>query len=129
MNALKATPLAAPVRITATATGAAIDLRSFDGVAMLTLNSGAMEAAATTMDVKIQHSADGSTGWTDATVLRGSSYVPLAFAQVTNAAASSQQIDFNVKDLKRYIREVKTLAGTSPAVTAGVSLIAKLQKT
>jgi hypothetical protein len=126
MNALQVKPLVVPARITANTNGPAIDLRSYDGRAMIALNAGATEGAGQTLDVKIQHSADGSTGWADATVSPGGGN--LAFAQVTNAAGGSAQvIEFVTKDLKRYIRAVQTLGGTSPAVTAGVSLIAKAQ--
>ena len=68
MNALQVKPLVVPARITATTNGPALDLRSYDGRAMIALNSGATEAAGQTLDVKIQHSADGATGWADATV-------------------------------------------------------------
>lgn len=125
MNALQVKPLVVPARITATTNGPAIDLRSYDGRAMIALNSGATEGAGQTLDVKIQHSADGATGWTDATVSPGGGN--LAFAQVTNAAASAQTIEFITKDLHRYVRAVQTLGGASAAVTASVSLIAKAQ--
>lgn len=125
MNALQVKPLVVPARITATTNGPAIDLRSYDGRAMIALNSGATEGAGQTLDVKIQHSADGATNWTDATVSPGGGN--LAFAQVTNAGASAQTIEFVTKDLHRYVRAVQTLGGASPAVTASVSLIAKAQ--
>lgn len=125
MNGLQNKPLAVAARITATFTGAAIDLRPYEGQAMIHLNSAAMENAASTMDAKIQHSVDGATAWTDAVTLP--SGAALAFAQVTNAAASAQTIEFNTTDTHRYIRVVETLAGTTPAVTAAISMTAKLQ--
>ncbi len=128
MNALQIKPLVVPVRITATTNGPAVDLLAFDGKAMIALNSGATEGATMTLDVKIQHSADGSTGWADATILSGAAQVPAAFAQVTNAAASAQTMDIDISTFHRYIRAVQTLAGTSPAVTAAVSLVAKQRK-
>jgi hypothetical protein len=125
MNALKLKALAVPLRITATTNGPAVDLLPYDGQAMIHLNSGATEGAGMTLDVKIQTSADGSTGWVD--FVAAPQAAVLAFAQVTSAAASSQVIEFNTSDAKRYIRAVQTLAGSSPAVTLGVSLIAKAQ--
>lgn len=125
MNALKIKKLNTPIRITATVNGPAVDLLPYDGQAMIYLNSGATEGATMTHDVKIQHSADGATGWVDAVAAPSGN--ALAFAQVTNAAASEQVIEFNTSDLKRYIRAVQTLGGTSPAVTASISLVAKAQ--
>lgn len=124
MNALQNKPLIVPARITATTNGPAIDLLPFDGQAMVHLNSGATEGAGQTLDVKIQHSADGATGWTDAVSLP--SGLPLAFAQVTNAAASAQTIEFNTTDTHRYIRAVQTFAGVG-GVTAAASITAKRQ--
>lgn len=128
MNALQVKPLVVPSRITATTNGPAVDLLAYDGKAMISLNSGATEGATHTLDVKIQHSVDGSTNWTDATILSGASQVAAAFTQVTNAAASAQTMDIDVSNFHRYIRAVQTLAGTTPAVTAAVSLVAKQRK-
>lgn len=124
MNALKNTPLVVPARITAPANGPAVDLLPFDGQAMISLNAGATEGAGQTLDVKIQHSADGATGWTDA--VAAPSGAALAFAQVTNAGPSAQTIEFNTSDLHRYIRVVQTYVGAG-GVTAGVTLTAKRQ--
>lgn len=111
--------------ITANVTGVAFDLLPYDDKAIIYLNSSATGGAGQTLDVKIQHSADGSTGWTD--VVISPQAVNLAFTTVTNAGASNQQIEFNTNDLKRYIRAVATVAGTSPTVAAGVSLVAQKQ--
>ncbi len=128
MRALKVITLATSATITATRTGAAVDLLLYEGVALIALNSSAMAAGSTTMDAKIQHSADGTTGWTDATVLVGAAAVTLAFAQVTNAAQVAQQLQVNKNDLKRFIRTVETMAGTTPSVSSGIQLIAKRKR-
>jgi hypothetical protein len=128
MNALQIKPLVVPARLTATTNGPAVDLLAFDGKAMIGLNAGATEGATMTLDVKIQHSVDGTTNWTDATMLSGTTQVPAAFTQVTNAAASAQTLDIEISNYHRYIRAVQTLGGTSPAVTAAVTLVAKQRK-
>ena len=66
------------------------------------------------MDVKLQESSDNST-FTDIT--------DATFTQVTDAA-SSQKISINTNDVKRYLRAVGTIGGTSsPAFTYTVQLI------
>jgi hypothetical protein len=110
--------------ITANVNGPAFDLLPYDDKAIIAMNSGATGGAGQTLDMKIQHSADGATNWADVVVSpQGTN---LAFAQVTNAGASSQQIEFNTNDLKRYIRAVATIGGGA-TVAAGVSIIAQKQ--
>jgi len=126
MNALQVTTVSQPLRITASANGAAVDLYNFDGKAMLHMKSSGCEGSDNTLNIKIQHSADGSTNWTDATMpITGAA---MAFTQVVNAASAGQTLDINIADLHRYIRAVQTLAGTTPAATAYVSLVAKQRK-
>lgn len=104
------------VRSAAAATnGASFDLLTYDGDVRIVLNASATGGAGQTLDVKIQHSADGST-WTDSGV---------AFAQVTNAAASYQTLSAAAEQFHRYIRVVDTVAGSSPSVAFGVVLLAK----
>ena len=120
---MKLIALAVAVRLAATNTGTAgVDVSGYSGDARLVLNSSAGEGVGHTMTTKLQHSADnGATdAWAD---------VPgLAFAQVTNAAASQQTIDFNVDKCKRWVRVVDTLGGSSPYFTRAVSLLAKADR-
>lgn len=113
---IKSIPLAPAARLSATGNVAAVDIKNVSGHALLILNSSATEAAATTSTTKIQHSADGATGWTDSGV---------TFAQVTNAAASQQAIEIDMDQFKRFVRVVDTLAGATPFVTRSVQLIAQ----
>ncbi len=123
MRGIKITTVSQPLRISATTNGAAVDLLPYDGVAKLHMKSSGTEGAGQTLDVKIQHSADGSTGWADATMpITGAA---MAFTQVINAASAGQSLEINIADLKRYIRAVQTLAGSSPFATCYVSLVAK----
>ena len=100
--------------ITASENGAAVNVGDFTGNGYLVLNSSATGGAGQTADVKIQHSDDGTTNWTDSGV---------AFTQVTNAGASLQAQYVSLDQFKKFVRVVSTLGGTSPTVTYSVSLV------
>lgn len=100
--------------LSATDTGSAIDVADFHGLCDVILNASATGGADEVADVKLTHCATSSGTYTD--VANG------AFAQVTNAAASCQKITLNADSLKKYIKVVSTLDGTTPAVTLGVTL-------
>jgi hypothetical protein len=111
--------LKAAARITADNNGAGVDVSEFQGICKVHLNSSATEAADNTSAVKLQHSDDNAT-WSDVT--------GAAFAQVTNAAASMQEMTLNADNFKKYVRVVNDLGGTTPAVTAGVTLTGVKQR-
>lgn len=94
--------------------GTAVDVSGFTGNGYVALNSSATGGAGQTSDVKLQHSDDGSTNWTDTGV---------AFAQVTNAAASFQALYVSLDQFKKYVRVVNTLGGSTPTVTASVVMV------
>ncbi|MDZ7804331.1 hypothetical protein [Thiohalophilus sp.] len=98
--------------MTANGNGDAIDIRDFYSHAQITLNSSAGGGADHTLDVKLQESDDGSTGWAD---IAGA-----AFTQVTNAAAAFETLTLDLDKRKRYIRPVDTVAGTSPEFSRGI---------
>ncbi|HKY46142.1 MAG TPA: hypothetical protein VJM50_23830 [Pyrinomonadaceae bacterium] len=106
--------LATPEAVTATSNEGAVLVNKYSGEARLTLSSSG-GGASTTMDVKIQHSDDGSTGWTDSGV---------AFQRVENTAYT-QSIGVNVDRFKKYIRVAQTVAGTTPSFVRSVLLVAK----
>ena len=108
-----------PADRSATANGSAVDILNYEGQAAAILQSAAGTGTTPTLDVKLQDSADGSTGWADVT--------NVAFAQVTNAAASAQVLKFNASAVKRYIRAVATVGGTTPSFACAVSFIGKKQ--
>lgn len=116
---LTSVALAAPATLTASNNATGVDISRFGGLAKAILNSTAAgDAAGETADVKLQHSADNATGWAD---------VPnAAFAQVTNAAASHQEILVQTDRCKKFVRVVTTMAGASPSVTRGVTLVGTL---
>jgi len=108
--------LAAAARRTSTLTGTGIDVLAYEGVALVVLNASAGTGTTPTLDVKLQHSDDNSTY---ADVTGG------AFTQVTDVAGSAgvQVKKINVSDLKRYVRVIGTIAGTTPSFDFGVELI------
>jgi hypothetical protein len=117
LTSLALTAIAIAARITANTNGAAVDVSDYTGNALFTLNASAPEGAAQTLDVKLQTSADGSTGWVD---------TGISFAQVTTAGgASFQTVMASTDGFKRYVRAVGTVGGSSPAVTFGITITGK----
>lgn len=101
----------------ATANGTGFDLQGSndaEGEAIAILDSEAGSGTSPTLTVKLQDSADNSTfaDITDAT-----------FTQVTSAAAGFEKISINTNDVRRYVRAVGTLGGTSPVFVYAVSLV------
>ena len=100
----------------ATVEGTGIDVLDYEGVALAVLNASAGTGTTPTLDVKLQHSDDDST-YTDVT---GGT-----FTQVTDVAGTAgvQVLKVNVSDLKRYVRVVGTIAGTTPSFDFGAEFI------
>ena len=108
-----------PADRSATVNGSAADILDYEGHAAAILQSAAGTGTTPTLDVKLQDSADGSTGWADIT--------GAAFTQVGNAAASAQVLKFNASAVKRHIRAVATVGGTTPLFACAVSFVGKKQ--
>lgn len=100
--------------ITASANGTGVDISAFEGAVKFTLDSSAGGGADHTLDVKLQHSDDDVT-YTDIT---GG-----VFTQVTNAAAAYESIILSADGLKKYVRGVDTVAGTSPTFSRALSMV------
>lgn len=104
---------------TATANGSAVDIREYVGRLALTLMSAAASAG-DTLDVKVQDSANGSSGWAD---ISGA-----AFTQVTSAADAHESISIDTNAAKRYIRVVATIAGNGgESIACGVTAFGQQQ--
>jgi len=104
---------------TASANGTGFDLEGSNGAegeAIVILASDAASAGSSpTLDVKLQESANNSD-WSD---ISGAT-----FTQVTDAAQALEKISINTNDVKRYLRAVGTIGGTSsPAFTYSVALV------
>ena len=108
--------LAAAAQRTSTLTGTGIDVLDYEGVTLAVLNASAGTGTTPTLDVKLQHSDDDSTY---ADITGG------AFAQVTDVAGTAgvQVLKANVSDLKRYVRVIGTIAGTTPSFEFGVEFV------
>jgi hypothetical protein len=114
---LTALTLGVAKRIAATDIGAAVDISDMTGVCRFLLNSSVMEGAAQTSDVKLQHSDTAGGTYTDAGI---------SFAQITTAGGASFQDKLaSVDGLKKFVKVVNTLGGTSPAVTFALTVIGK----
>lgn len=117
MRGVTTLALAVSASITASGNGAAVDVSDFHGLAKIVLNSGVVNAGTNT--IKLQHSADGSTNWTD---------TGDTFAAVTTVAATGQQeLMVNCDKYRRFVRVVDTLAGGATAVVRGVTLVGSKQ--
>ena len=108
--------LAPAARRTSTLTGTGIDVLEYEGVALVLLNASAGTGTSPTLDVKLQHSDDDST-YEDVT--------SGTFTQVTDVAetAGVKVMKLNVSDLKRYLRVIGTIAGTTPSFDFGVEFV------
>ena len=115
-NELLASSLAADT-YTASIDGVGIDLQGYQGVLKIVLDSGAGGGTTPTLDVKIQDSTDNSS-FTDV--------VGKTFAQVTTIA-SLQSLGIDTRAVRRYIRAVLTIAGTSPTFGLAVVVIGQKQ--
>lgn len=119
LDALTFTEVLAPLARTATANGTAIDMHDYTGKYGFILTTTAGTGTTPTLDLTIEDSADGSTGW--ATVTNGT------FAQVTDAADYSGVLWVEVDAQKKYLRATATIAGTTPSFTLAVLGIGQKQ--
>lgn len=105
--------------LTARLTGAeaftsALDVRTYTGIATVILM--AIATTPGTLAVKLQDSADGSTGWADV--------AGATFTSVT-AGPSAQRLNFNVGACRGFLRLSITVSGASAAYNVGVVAMAK----
>ena len=101
----------------ASANGTGFDLQGSndaEGEAIVILDSEAGSGTSPTLDVKLQDSANNSD-WSD---ISGKT-----FTQVTDGGAGFEKISINCNDVRRSVRAVATLGGTTPAFVFGVSLV------
>ena len=117
MSAIPALPtlvLVAPAAKTATFNSASVDLQQYSLPAKMVVNVGTVSGTAPTLDGKVQDSADNST-FADVS--------GLTLTQATASGVASLAID--PRAVRRYIRYVGTIAGTSPSFTMGVELFGR----
>lgn len=103
----------APAARTTSANGTGVDLRgALD--ALVILNNGTTSGTTPTLDVKVQDSADNSS-FADVT--------GLTFTQVTAALTDPVSIQVDPRAVRRYIRAVFTIAGTTPSFACSASVV------
>lgn len=110
--------IAACAKVTASGNGTGVDVSDYVGDVKFTLDSSAGGGTTPTLDVKLQESDDDAT-YTDVT---GG-----AFTQVTDAGPAFQSLTINVDGLKKYVRAVDTVTGTSPEFSRSVQMAGEKQ--
>lgn len=114
-SGIDALELVPGARTTTTGNGTGVDIRDYEGIATIILSVGAGGGTTPTLDIKIQDSADNSS-FTDVT--------GKAFTQVTTTA-SKQTMSLDIDNVRRYVRAVKTVGGTSPTFDGSVVMVAR----
>lgn len=111
----KALELFAPATRTASANGTGVDLNTIRraDAGSVVLHIGTVTGTSPTLDVKLQDSDDNST-FADVS--------GAVFAQKTATALSRMNVDLKV--VRRYVRAVATIAGTTPSFPCSVVLLA-----
>jgi hypothetical protein len=99
---------------TATGNGTGIDVQTMDGDLYLILDSAAGSGTTPTLDIKLQSSDTSGGTYTDIT--------GATFTQVTGTA-SQQSITISKDEVRRWIRVVYTISGTTPSFTFSVNAV------
>ena len=115
LNALTASPLERPAAKTATFNSSSVDLQQYNEGAKVMVEVGAVTGTAPTLDGKVQDSAD-NVSFADVS--------GLAFTQVTTSN-NSQSIAVDTRAVRRHIRYVGAIGGTTPSFTMAVQVIGK----
>lgn len=103
--------LAAPSTVTANGDGTAVDVSQYERLVMLHAVA-AITAGENT--IKLQHSDNESTGWTD---------VPNAVFPQLTATTKEASLLFNSDRFKKFVRVVDTVSGASPSGVRSVVLV------
>lgn len=103
---------------TATLTGAALNIKKYDGIGKIALHG---LRATGTLTPTIEESADGSTGWAVC-----STDVFAGFTAITAGTDFFEAVNINVSKAKGFIRLVGTAAST-PDHTYGATFVAPEQ--
>lgn len=111
----------APATRTTSANGTGVDVRNADDI-LFVLTNGTTSGTTPTLDVTVEDSADNSS------FAAVSGY---AFTQVTAAiAGGSAALTLQVpkRAVRRYVRAVATIAGTTPSFACAVLVQLKLRE-
>jgi hypothetical protein len=96
--------------VTATGNATSVDLQALDGEIAIIMDSAAGTGTTPTLNVKLQDSDDNSA-FADVS--------GAAFTQVA-ASASVQKMSINKDEIRRYVRIVKTVGGTTPSFLVSI---------
>jgi hypothetical protein len=106
-----------PAAQTTTYNGTGVDVSAMKGILKVTQEVGTVSGTTPNLVGKIQDSADNSS-----------------FADVTNAAFAAvttanniQSIGVDSRAVRKYIRYVGTITGTTPSFTLGVNVVGQKQ--
>ena len=112
-DAVQVLSLAPAAAYTTTTNGTGVDISQYSGQIAFVLEAAAGTGTSPTNAIKIQHSDDNST-FVDANI---------AFTGLTTVA-SRQKVVAVGDNLKRYIRSVQTIGGTTPSYTLAIVALA-----
>ena len=105
-----------PAVITATTNGSAVDTKGYnDGMVQILAGAIDLTSANETYTFSVEHSDDGSTGWTAVSGLTNT-------ITANNQAKEIRLAELNVVT-KRYLRVVATLAGTTPSFAGAAAIV------
>lgn len=111
------TQAAVPAASTSTVTGTGFDVSEYNGNITFAQSVGAVTGTAPTLNGKIQDSADNSS-FADVS--------GATFAQVT-ASSNLQTLNVDTRSVRKFLRYVGTIAGTSPVFPLGVTAVGQKQ--
>lgn len=97
------------LKTTTLGTTPVVDARAFKGHALVHVARG---AATGNLSLVIEHSADGSTGWSDAKTV--------TFKAGSNLAGAEAFAEIDMDGFKRYIRKKSTSVGDTAVLVAQV---------
>lgn len=111
------TQAAVPAARTATVTGTGFNISEYNGNITFTQSVGTVTGTSPTLDGKIQDSADDS------------SYADVSGATFTQVTSSTnlQTLNVDTRSVRKYLRYVGTIAGTSPVFPSSVTAIGQKQ--
>ena len=103
--------LAAPATVTANGNGTGVDVSQYHSLVLL---HAVAAVTAGELNIKLQHSDDGSTGWTD---------VPNTTFARLDGTTKEATVLFNSDRFKKFVRVVDAVSGTTPSSTRSVVLV------
>lgn len=101
---------------TATVTGTGVDIKGAEGDILINQSVGTVTGTSPTLDTKIQDSADNSS-WSD---VSGATFTQVTATPSTANAVTS--LVLQSRTLRRYVRAVGTITGTSPSFPLSVTM-------